>query len=74
MKNTQTCPKCQNQEILRIPGRVGSHGSGNNIPVGITIFSSVTVTRFVCVKCGFSEEWVESPEDIKAIVKKYGRR
>jgi hypothetical protein len=33
--------------ILKIPGQAGAYGSGNNIPVGATIFSSVKVTRYL---------------------------
>ncbi len=39
--------------------------------VGVTIFNAVKVTRFLCGSCGFSEEWVESTDDIARIKKKY---
>jgi hypothetical protein len=58
--------------VLRIPGRIGAYGAGNNIPVGRTIFSSVKVTRFLCSRCGYSEEWIESPADLEELRKKYG--
>ena len=67
MKNSRTCPKCQSKDILRIEGQSGAHGAGNNIPVGWTTFSAVEVTRFLCLNCGFSEEWIESKEDLKKI-------
>ena len=44
-KNTRECPKCGEQDIVEIPGRVGAYGAGNNIQVGMTIFSSIKVTR-----------------------------
>jgi hypothetical protein len=72
MKNTGRCPKCQHDGLLRIAGQSGANGAGNNIPVGWTIFSSVLVTRFLCTSCGFSEEWIESPEDIAKLVEKFG--
>jgi predicted nucleic-acid-binding Zn-ribbon protein len=72
MKTTGECPKCGSSKILRIPGRVGPYGRGNNIPVGLTIFSSVKVTRYLCEACGFSEEWVDSPSDIQKLHEKYG--
>lgn len=31
MKNTETCPKCNSREIIKIPGKAGAYGSGNNI-------------------------------------------
>lgn len=74
MKNTGRCSKCQHADILRIEGQAGSHGAGNNIPVGWTIFSAIKVTRFLCTACGFSEEWIESREDIETLVEKFGTR
>ena len=71
MQNSKTCPKCQSNEIIRIPGDARAFGAGNNITVGATIFSAVKVTRYLCASCGFSEEWVESVEDIASIKKKY---
>jgi predicted RNA-binding Zn-ribbon protein involved in translation (DUF1610 family) len=71
MKETKTCPKCNSQDILRIPGQTGAYGSGNNIPVKRTIFSFIPVTRYVCTQCGFSEEWIDSPEDLKKLEQKY---
>jgi len=71
MKNSRTCPKCQTNEIIRIPGDVRAFGAGNNISVGATIFSAVKVTRYLCALCGFSEEWVESIDDIARLKKKY---
>jgi predicted nucleic-acid-binding Zn-ribbon protein len=72
MRNSKRCPKCKSADIVRIPGEVGSYGAGNNISVGRTIFSNVKVTRFLCASCGFSEEWLESIDDIASIKKKYG--
>lgn len=71
MQNSKTCPKCQNTEIIRIPGEVRAFGAGNNISVGATIFGAVKVTRYLCPSCGFSEEWIESADDIAKIRKKY---
>jgi predicted RNA-binding Zn-ribbon protein involved in translation (DUF1610 family) len=71
MRNSKICPKCQSSEIIRIPGEARAFGAGNNISVGSTIFSSAKVTRYLCTSCGFSEEWVESIEDIANIKRKY---
>ncbi|MCB2362228.1 hypothetical protein [Clostridium estertheticum] len=48
MKNTKTCSKCNSMNIIRIPGKFGGFGSGNNISWGISGFSGVTVTRYLC--------------------------
>ena len=72
MEKTRSCAKCGSSEILRIPGSVGAFGSGNNIQLGATLFSSVKVTRYLCGDCGFLEEWVESA-DLQKLRDKYGR-
>ncbi len=71
MRNSNTCPKCQSTDIVRIQGSTGGYGAGNNIAVGRTIFSAVKVTRYLCASCGFSEEWIDSDDDIAKLKKKY---
>ena len=68
MRNTRTCPKCSGSDILRIEG---SHGAGNNIPVGWTVWSSILVTRYMCVACGYSEEWIDNEADRAKLVEKF---
>jgi hypothetical protein len=70
MKNNK-CPKCSGNRIIKIPGQTGAHGSGNNIPLGMTIFSAVKVTRYLCCQCGYSEEWVDSKGDIDKLEKEF---
>lgn len=70
MKNSGMCPKCNSRNILRIEGKAGAYGSGNNIPVGFTIFSYVKVPRYVCCNCGYSEEWIDK-EDIPCLERKF---
>ena len=70
MKNTNICPKCAGNDILHIEGRADAYGVGNNIPVGITIYSYVKVDRYLCCGCGYSEEWVNT-KDIPKLRKKY---
>ena len=70
MKNTQKCPKCNSDDIIKIPGTAGTHGAGNNVPMGATIFSYVKVPRIVCCGCGYAEEWIDI-EDIEKLKKKY---
>ena len=72
MKHTHTCPKCNSQEIMRIEGRSGGYGGGNDIPAGSYSFRTVKVTRYLCGSCGFSEEWIDAPEDLHKLKEKYG--
>ncbi len=70
MKNTHMCPKCNGTDILRIPGKSGAYGTGNNIQTGMSIFSAILVHRYLCCSCGYSEEWIDK-EDIEKLKKKY---
>jgi predicted RNA-binding Zn-ribbon protein involved in translation (DUF1610 family) len=72
MRNSNTCPKCQSNDIIRIPGKAGRYGSDQtNILVGWTIYNVVKVTRFLCASCGFIEHWVESTDNLATVKKKY---
>ena len=71
MKNSRTCPKCGGHDILRVPGKAGAYGSGNNIPTGFSIFSAVLVHRYVCCGCGYSEEWID-PSDFERLKERFG--
>ena len=66
MKNKRICPKCSSADIVRIDGYSGAYGTGNNIMVGKSIFSSVNVNRYICCKCGYTEEWIDR-EDIEKV-------
>lgn len=70
MKMKNKCPKCGGTDIIRIPGKAGAYGAGNNIPVGWTTLSAILVNRYVCCDCGYSEEWIDK-EDIQALKRKY---
>jgi len=70
MKRTKICPKCNSSNILRIEGQSKAYGAGNNIPVGMTIFSSVLVHRYLCCTCGYSEEWIDKA-DIPKLIEKF---
>ncbi len=66
MKNSRMCPKCSSTDIVRIDGYAGPYGSGNNVMTGISVFSAVNVNRYVCLSCGFTEEWIDR-EDLEKI-------
>lgn len=72
MKNCRVCPKCNDKNIIRIPGLTGIYGVGNNIQVGFWK-GTVNVTRYLCCNCGYSEEWIDSEEDINKLKEKYNQ-
>ena len=70
MKYRNVCLKCGGTDILRIKGKAGAYGSGNNIQTGWTNFSAVLVHRYVCCGCGYSEEWIDK-EDIPTLKERF---
>ena len=66
MKLTRVCPKCGASDIVRIDGYTGPYGTGNNVMTGKTIFSGVNVNRYVCLRCGYTEEWIDR-EDLEKV-------
>ncbi len=66
MKYMKMCPKCGSYDIVVVDGYAGAYGAGNNILVGMTIFSAVPVDRYVCCSCGYSEEWIRR-EDMEKV-------
>ena len=71
MKNTHTCPKCQSGEILQLVGS-GLDGFGGDYVVVSkwTNIDRVPITRYICAGCGFSEQWIDSAEDLAKIIKR----
>lgn len=75
MKNSGRCPKCSGSEIVRVPGELTGFGGGNWIRVGATVFSNVKVSRYVCVGCGFLEEWADNQfGSLEQIAKRWGTK
>jgi len=74
MKQSQTCPKCQSQEIVHIPGKSQKAGYdvGENIHTGRTNAHLAMVDIHVCSNCGYVEYWVASPQDLEKVQKKFG--
>lgn len=67
MKNTKQCPKCENKKIIVVDRPTVHHP--NSIQTGW--LASVTVHRYVCNKCGYSEEWINSAEELQQLEKRY---
>lgn len=74
MKKSDTCPKCNSKDIVQIPGWGNGPRFWNYIRAGWTIFSIVPVTRYLCSNCGFSEEWIDDPQDIKMLKEKFKKK
>ena len=64
MKNLQ-CPKCRSHDIVRLPDTLKP-------PAMLTSFKTIKTTRYCCANCGFTEVWVDNPDDLKDLLKKFG--
>ena len=70
MKNSNQCTKCNSTQIVQIKGGGTWTGYYNQINIGS--MKPILVTRYLCGNCGFSEEWIDNPEDIDKLIKKHG--
>lgn len=70
MKFTCCCPKCQNSEIAIIEGGAFKGNIYNTLSFGL---STVYLTRYVCTDCGYTENYVDDPEDLQKIKNKFIR-
>ncbi len=67
MKDTHACPKCSSNDILRLTDQSES----NVILTNFTFIGAIYLTRFICANCGYSEQWLESPEDRERLRKRH---
>lgn len=63
LKNTGACPKCASTDIRTSRRRAW----GAMMPIGLTIFSVVYMSWFICPSCGFVETWIERKKDLARI-------
>ena len=70
MKNLQ-CPKCHSREIVRLPGDIQPSSTLSGAKSASSL-KTIKTTLYCCANCGFSEVWVDDPEDLKDLLKKFG--
>jgi len=70
MKNMQ-CPKCQSREIVRLPGDIQPPSTLSGAKSASSL-KTIKTTLYCCANCGFSEVWVDDPEDLKNLLKRFG--
>lgn len=72
MKNSHICPKCNSQNVIRIPDYPNRYASGNNIYTStLPLLKKIPVIRYVCYDCGYVENWVENRHELSEIKKKF---
>jgi hypothetical protein len=71
------CTECKSEDMLFVEATRGAYGSGNVIPLS-PMFNfwpmkpSVKVNRFVCMTCGYCEEWILNAKDRELLRRCYG--
>jgi predicted nucleic-acid-binding Zn-ribbon protein len=63
MKNTKICPKCNNNNCVYVQNMYGNQS--NSIKIGT--FMCVDVSKYVCLDCGYVEEWIANDGDLNSI-------
>jgi len=64
------CPKCQSTEIRTGPTRGGRQSMTNTF--NVTWFRRATPTRYVCVSCGYMEQYVN--DDARRVIQELWAR
>lgn len=64
MSKPDTCSKCGSKDLASIVSPNGRLGA-NVVMTGI--FSFVKVTRYVCLSCGFTEEWIHGRPQLEKL-------
>ena len=62
MKKSGKCPKCGTREIVLVPGKLVPAGNGRSIMLGHSALSSALIDRYICLECGYSEDYFDENE------------
>lgn len=63
-----TCPRCGKREVRVSDGRSnGAH------PLLATVFTSTRPLTYVCVGCGYTEQWVTDRKFLAKVAEKWAR-
>ncbi|MCB9308780.1 MAG: hypothetical protein H6567_01815 [Lewinellaceae bacterium] len=68
MKSTHCCPKCNCNEIAKVKGGAFKGNLYNTISTGL---NTIYLTRYICLSCGFTENYVEDTDDLEKLAKRH---
>lgn len=70
MKNTQLCPKCEANNIIKVPFRnvVGQDA------VKLGVLNFVYLNYYICADCGYTEQWVDNQKSLDKLKLKSVKR
>lgn len=67
MKRTHTCPKCGSTQLAHVPASQWLFARGGNAYLGLHFGQKVLISKFVCTRCGYVEQWAERQQDLAAL-------
>jgi hypothetical protein len=67
MKNTKQCLKCESKDVVVVePFREGAIRTDG-------VLNYARLSRYACLSCGFSEEWVADAQNLSKVRESYER-
>ena len=63
MRYSYQCPKCQSKEVVEVVG--SSLNAYQKIPLTKWGMKSAVLDRYVCINCGYTEEYVQLNDSFK---------
>ena len=69
MKFTHKCPKCESADIVKESKKNNPYYT-NYVYVKKNWATYITLARYICLRCGYTEEWVDTQEELDKIEKK----
>ncbi len=64
MKTSKHCPKCGSDNIIKVK-------YSHNSKIFTGFLEQVKIAKYVCIKCGYIEEWIEKQSDLVKIGDEY---
>lgn len=69
MKNSNQCIKCNSRDIVK-ENRSTSISYNNYVTVKKNWAKFILMTRYICLRCGYTEEWIDDLVDLNKIEEK----
>ena len=63
MRHTYKCPKCASNDVVEVIG--SSLNTQHKIPLTKWSMRFATLDRYICVSCGYTEEYVQLTDSFK---------
>lgn len=63
MRYSLKCPKCTSQRVVEVIG--SSMNQHQKIPLSKWSIKNATLDRYICVDCGYTEEFVQLSDSFK---------